>query len=336
MSPYLIYKIISLVILIIILIVVFGNKMADKPSKAEAEASDNKPDENQNMGCVEDQTESQLQDQINYKAVHDEMYYVEYKLVPHFVEMFNESPEKAEKIIISIYENLVTLQNHLRKVHPFYFGKVSCEICGDLNNESLSVIEFPKPFDMPLAKYGAIYFNVSQKVCSYWTLEFSLNGKYVLGSKTVGGHVNYGQRPDMSKEEFIQEVRRSVGMNDTSLQPRNMMTRKYVVELDDQTLEETKTDYPYFVSCFYDFNSPSQMMLPILEKVAQEYNDKISVGIYDVYGGFEHTSAIELYSITALPTVLLFVNGKVVNKHIGICREEHLRAMFEELLSYQS
>lgn len=272
------------------------------------------------------------EERVDYKAVHDEMYYVEYKLVPHFVEMFNKEPEKAEKIIISIYENLMTLQNHLRRVHPFYFGKVSCEICGDLNNESLSIIEFPKPFDMPLAKYGAIYFNVPKKVCSYWTLEFSLNGKYILGSKTVEGHANYGQKPNISKEEFIQEVCRSMGVNDVSLQPRNMITRKYVLELNDRTLEEAKTDYSYFAVCFYDFNSPSQMLLPILEKVAQEYASQIIVGIYDVYGGFEQLSAPENYSITALPTILLFAKGEVVNQYIGICKEEDIKTMFEDLL----
>lgn len=315
------------------MVVVLANKMGNKQSETEIDAGDSEPDEKQDADSVEDQVEPQSQDQTNYKAVHDEMYYVEYKLIPHFVEMFKEQPDKASQIIITVYENLVTLQNHLRKVNPYAFGNVSCEICGDIESECLAVYEFPKPFDMPLAKYGAIYINVSQQKCQYWTLEFSLKGKYVLGSKTLDGHVNYGQRPDMSKEEFIQEVCRSMGVSEASLQPRNMITRKFVLELDDRTLKKAQTDFSYFVACFYDFNPPSQMLLPALDKVAQEYTGKIPVGIYDVYGGMEQTSAPEDYSITALPTILFFANGKVVNRHVGVCGLEDLRVLIDELLN---
>ena len=333
MSPYLLFKIISLVVMAIILVIVLANKKADKQSEADCEAGDSEPDENKEVAPAEEPTKPQLQDQVDYKAVHDEIYYVEYKLIPHFVEMFNEQPDKASQIIISVYENLVTLQNHLRKVNPYAFGKVSCEICGNIESECLAVYEFPKPFDMPLAKYGAIYINVPQQKSQYWTLEFSLKGKYVLGSKTLDGHVNYGQRPDLSKEEFIQEVCRSMGVSEASLQTRNMITRKFVLELDDRTLKKAQTDFSYFVACFYDFNPPSQMLLPALDKVAQEYTGKIPVGIYDVYGGMEQTSAPEDYSITALPTILFFANGKVVNRHVGVCGLEDLRVLIDELFN---
>ena len=145
------------------------------------------------------------------------MYYVEYKLIPHFVEMFKDQPDKSSQIVLTIYENLVTLQNHLRKVNPFAFGNVSGEVCGQIDNECLVVYEFPKPFDMPLAKYGAIYFNSTQLKYQYWTLELSMNGNYVLGSKTTEGHANYGQRPNLTKEEFIHEVCQSMDLDETKL-----------------------------------------------------------------------------------------------------------------------
>lgn len=269
---------------------------------------------------------------IDYKAVYDEMYYVEYKLIPHFIEFFNTQPEKATQIIVTIYENLVTLQNNLRKVNPFAFGKVSGEVMGDLDGECLVVFEFPMPFDLPLAKYGAIYINQGTRDYQYLTLEFSPTGKFVLGSTSQERHFNYGQREDMSKEDFIHEVCKHVGTDESTLLPRNTISRKYMKDLDDNIFYDAIRNIPYLVVCFYDFNRPSQTFIPVLDQLSQEYFSKLVVGLYDVYGGSENSSVVSEYNITALPTLLFFKGGKLVNRHIGICSAEDLRVLFNELL----
>ena len=271
---------------------------------------------------------------IDYKAVHNEMYYVEYKLIPHFVEMFDAQPDKASQIVSTIYENLVTLQNNLRKVDPFAFGKVTGEVLGRIENKCLVVFEFPKPFDLPLAKYGAIYLNREKGEYQYLTLEFSLNGKFVLGSKTKERHYNYGQREDISKDEFIQEVCQKVGADESMLQPRIKICRKNMIEMDDQSFLHARESAAHLIVCFYDFNKPSQMFIPILDQVSQEYYDRLPVGLYDVYGGTENSLACPKYDITALPTLLFFKEGKLVNRQVGICRSENLRVLFDQLLKY--
>lgn len=181
----------------------------------------NKRNDNSENTCQKTKTDEHLklepQFKVEYKAIHDEMYYVEYKLIPHFVEMFKDQPDKSSQIVLTIYENLVTLQNHLRKVNPFAFGNVSGEVCGQIDNECLVVYEFPKPFDMPLAKYGAIYFNRAQMKYQYWTLELSMNGNYVLGSMSTERHINYGQKGNLSKEEFIHEVCQSMNVDESKM-----------------------------------------------------------------------------------------------------------------------
>ena len=270
---------------------------------------------------------------INYKAIHDEMYYVEYTLIPHFVDLFNNQPNKASQIIITIYENLVTLQNNLRKVNPFAFGKISGEVMGDIEGEGLVVFEFPKPFDLPLAKYGAIYINQEKREYIYLTLEYSLNGKFVLGSKAKERHFNYGQRNDLSKKEFVHEVCQHLNVDESTLLPRNMISRKYLIEMNDRTLLHAIDEISHMVVCFYDFNRQSQAFIPILDQLSQEYNDKLDVGLYDVYGGLENSTAASEYNITALPTLLFFRNGKLINRNVGICRMEDLRVLFDELLT---
>ena len=330
MSYAIIIKIISLVVMFIVLLILLTRRILHKRDSHENEITNqhtNSPEEVDNQGASDAMSR---QGSVDYKAIRNEVYYVEYKLIPHFVDMLKEQPEKSSQIILTIHENLITLQNNLRKVNPLAFGNVSSEICGDLEHESLVVYEFPKPFDMPLAKYGAIYINKSSQEYLYWTLERSINGEYVLGSMSLNGHANYGHRKDMSKDEFIHDVCQRMSVDATKLQPKNRICRRDVLELDLPNFKETLARYPFLVVCFYDYNRPSQMLIPVLEQLAQEYKDKIVVGIYDVYGGVNNVHLLEEYSLTVVPTILFLVKGKLVNKHIGLCSIDSLKIIVEE------
>lgn len=330
MSYAIIIKIISLVVMFIALLILLIRRILHKRDSHENEITNqhtNSPEEIDNQGASDAMSR---QGSVDYKAIRNEVYYVEYKLIPHFVDMLKEQPEKSSQIILTIHENLIILQNNLRKVNPLAFGNVSSEICGDLEHESLVVYEFPKPFDMPLAKYGAIYINKSSQEYLYWTLERSINGEYVLGSMSLNGHANHGHRKDMSKDEFIHDVCQRMSVDATKLQPKNKICRRDVLELDLPNFKETLAHYPFLVVCFYDYNRPSQMLIPVLEQLAQEYKDKIVVGIYDVYGGVNNVHLLEEYSLTVVPTILFLVKGKLVNQHIGLCSIDSLKIIVEE------
>lgn len=328
---YLIFKIISIVIILIIILFVVAN---NKQNQRDTNATNQKNNSSIGQELIEEDENSMLdsmsQKMIDYKAIHNEMYYVEYKLIPHFVDMLKNQPEKTSQIVLTIYENLVILQNKLRKVNPYFFGSISCEVCGDIENLCIVVYQFPKPFDTPLAKYGAIYINKSLKKYSYWTLEYSMNGKYFLGSKTIGGHVNYGHKNNLSKDEFIYEICQLIGVNEAIFQSRNVIQRNHVLELNDSNLESTIANYPLLAICFYDFNQQSQKVISMLEQLAQDYKSGISVGIYDVYD--DSCNLDETFSIYALPTILFFVEGKMVDRHIGVCHIDCLKAKFEQIL----
>lgn len=338
MSSYLTFKIISIAVMIALLIVVMVKKKSDIRDERSVKNNNNEnyPEENLGVTKTDEHPNVEPQDRVDYKAIHDEMYYVEYKLIPHFVEMFKDQPDKSSQIVFSIYENLVTLQNHLKKVNPFAFGNVSGEVCGQIDNECLVVYEFPKPFDMPLAKYGAIYFNRMQLKYQYWTLELSMNGNYVLGSMSTERHDNYGQKGNLSREEFIHEVCQSMGMDEAILQQRNMISRKYMLELSDRSFKDAIANSSLIAVCFYDFNPPSQRMIPILDQMAQEFDGQITVGLYDVYGGSDNLVLRENYAVTALPTILYFADGVAVDKHIGVCGTEYLKEKFVNLLKYNA
>ena len=312
---YLTFKIISIIVMIVILIVVVSNKRNQR-----------------NIKATNQQDNSDLPETIDYEAIHKEMYYVEYKLIPHFIDMFQSQPEKTSQIVLTIYENLVILQNKLRNVNPHFFGNISGEVYGNIENECIVVYQFPKPIDMPLAKYGAIYINKPLKKYSYWTLEYSMNGKYVLGSTTNEKHVNYGHKNNLSKDEFLHEICQIIDVNEVILQSCEMIYRRHVLELNDRNIESTIANHPLLAICFYDYKQPSQKVIPLLEQLAQDYKNKISIGIYDVYNDSNQLDLSKKMSIVACPTILFFMEGKVVDKHIGLCKLEYLKTKFEQIL----
>ena len=50
------------------------------------------------------------------------------------------------------------------------WDEISCEIVGNMNSEFVILYEFPRPYVVPLAKYGAVYINKLKKTYSYYTL----------------------------------------------------------------------------------------------------------------------------------------------------------------------
>ena len=70
-------------------------------------------------------------------------------------------------------------------------------------NYKLIVYRFPEPKVMPEALYGAVLLNTTTHKADYYTLEYSFNGKWVLGSTSRGKHSNYGEVDTPDLEQFI-------------------------------------------------------------------------------------------------------------------------------------
>ncbi len=330
-------KVLSLILMVVLLIIVMVKKKSDSiKGEHNAEVGDNSINREKailtNDSVLRISNESK--ETIDFKLIHDEVYHVEYKLVPQLVDSYEEHPDKTTQIITTIYENLYILQNRLRRIAPYYFGSISCEVFGDMADECLAVYDYPKPLDVPLAKYAAVYFSKKRHEYNYWTFEFSEAGKYFLCSTIAGQRNNYGSRPEMSKDEFIHEVGQLMNVDEALFQQKNELSRRYMLELNDSSFKEVIGECPLLVVCFYDYNQPSQSLISVLEQLAQAYTGRISIGVFDVYGGVENSSSPVDYSVHALPTLLFFAGGRVVDKSIGMCSSDVLRAMFDKLLKH--
>lgn len=61
--------------------------------------------------------------------------------------------------------------------------------------------------------------------------------------------------------------------------------------------------------------APCRMIAPVIEKLADQYSEKITVAKVDVDNQQELSIR---YGIQSIPTVILFKDGKIADKEIGV------------------
>jgi thioredoxin 1 len=90
--------------------------------------------------------------------------------------------------------------------------------------------------------------------------------------------------------------------------------------------EVLKSDKPVLVDFHAVWCGPCQMLAPIIQEL-EESRDDFYVGKVDV--DQELNLALE-YKVQAVPTLLLFKEGKVVNKAVGFLSKEELEDFINE------
>ncbi len=110
-----------------------------------------------------------------------------------------------------------------------------------------------------------------------------------------------------------------------------MATSKNVVQLQDETFEQEvlKSDVPVLVDFWAPWCGPCRAIAPTLEEVADAYAGRVKVGKMNVD---EHTRVASQYQITAIPTLLLFKNGQVVQQIVGAVAKSRIVQAIEDAL----
>ena len=89
-------------------------------------------------------------------------------------------------------------------------------------------------------------------------------------------------------------------------------TRKFTS--DNFEKEVLNSSIPVLVDFWAEWCGPCKMLTPVIDELANEFNDKISIGKLNVD---ENSDIASNYGIRSIPCLLFFKNGKVEKQIMG-------------------
>jgi thioredoxin 1 len=103
-----------------------------------------------------------------------------------------------------------------------------------------------------------------------------------------------------------------------------MAASKNVVEFNDSNFETEvlQSEQPVLVDFWAEWCMPCRMLGPTIDKIADSSAGKVKVGKLDTDSNREVAMR---YGINAIPTVILFKDGEVAQKFVGLKQEREFK-----------
>lgn len=104
------------------------------------------------------------------------------------------------------------------------------------------------------------------------------------------------------------------------------------LEITDATFDEVvlKSEKPVLVDFWAAWCGPCRMVAPIIDELSHEYDGKAVIGKVDVDNNQEFAAK---YGVRNIPTVLLFQNGEVVGRQVGVAPKNIYAEALENVLN---
>lgn len=102
-----------------------------------------------------------------------------------------------------------------------------------------------------------------------------------------------------------------------------------ITKVDDTNFEQTISSGLVLIDFYADWCGPCRMLTPILETLASEMADQLTIAKVDVDHSQKTTNT---FQISSIPTLILFKDGKEVNRVIGLKDLDGLKKIVTQAL----
>ena len=109
------------------------------------------------------------------------------------------------------------------------------------------------------------------------------------------------------------------------------MTTQTILQLGTEDFREAvlESDKPVLVDFWADWCQPCHMLAPTIEQLAERYGDRITVAKVDIDAA---KALATRYAINSIPTVLLFKDGEVAGRLVGVRPQQDYATALDTLL----
>ena len=109
------------------------------------------------------------------------------------------------------------------------------------------------------------------------------------------------------------------------------MSGESVIHVNEGTFdaEILQSDTPALVDFWAPWCGPCRAIAPVLDEIAAEYKGKVKVAKINVD---ENRKLAGNHGVMSIPTMILFKNGKVLDKVIGLVPKERLKELMDKAL----